>query len=80
MKQRENLRRVYDYRRLFFYRLDFFRQRSGKFLLINRDKKFIIPKGNTTLERGDTLLIFGERARLSEVEKNLSRRVIEDEK
>ncbi len=47
-------------------------------LLINRGKKFIIPKGNTTLERGDTLLIFGERAILSEIEENLSKRIIDE--
>ncbi|MBQ9404530.1 MAG: potassium/proton antiporter, partial [Synergistaceae bacterium] len=41
-------------------------------LLINRGSKFLIPKGGTVLESGDTLLLFGERAKLSEVEKNLS--------
>ena len=41
-------------------------------LLINRGSKFLIPKGGTVLESGDTLLLFGERDKLSEVEKNLS--------
>ncbi|MBQ8691721.1 MAG: potassium/proton antiporter, partial [Synergistaceae bacterium] len=40
-------------------------------LLINRGSKFLIPKGGTVLEKDDTLLIFGERAKLSEVEKQL---------
>ena len=44
-------------------------------LLINRGSKFLIPKGNTELNADDTLLIFGERAKLSEVEKNLNKRV-----
>ena len=44
-------------------------------LLINRGSKFLIPKGNTELNAGDTLLIFGERAKLSEVEENLNKRV-----
>ncbi len=47
-------------------------------LLINRGTKFIIPKGNTKLEAGDTLLIFGERALLSGVESKLLQ-VIEPE-
>ena len=42
-------------------------------LLINRDKKFLIPKGGTILQRDDTLLLFGEKAKLSEVEQNLNR-------
>ena len=41
-------------------------------LLINRGSKFLIPKGGTVLKSGDTLLLFGEKAKLSEVEKNLS--------
>ncbi|MBQ7732465.1 MAG: potassium/proton antiporter [Synergistaceae bacterium] len=41
-------------------------------LLINRGSTFLIPKGATVLESGDTLLLFGERDKLSEVEKNLS--------
>ncbi|MBR1603498.1 MAG: potassium/proton antiporter [Synergistaceae bacterium] len=43
-------------------------------LLINRGSKFLIPKGGTVLEKDDTLLIFGERAKLSEVEKQLMQR------
>ncbi|MBR1418365.1 MAG: cation:proton antiporter, partial [Synergistaceae bacterium] len=43
-------------------------------LLINRGSKFLIPKGGTVLEKDDTLLIFGERAKLSEVEKQLLQR------
>ena len=49
-------------------------------LLINRGNKFLIPKGGTVLERDDTLLLFGERAKLSEIEKFLSRRIEPDEK
>lgn len=41
-------------------------------LLINRGSRFLIPKGGTQLEAGDTLLIFGERARLSSVEQALT--------
>ncbi len=41
-------------------------------LLINRDNKFLIPKGATRLEPYDTLLIFGDKDKLSEVERNLS--------
>ncbi len=48
-------------------------------LLINRGTKFLIPKGGTVLERDDTLLLFGERAKLSDVEKNLARRVETEE-
>lgn len=47
-------------------------------LLINRGTKFLIPKGGTRLEKDDTLLIFGERAKLSDVERNLSQRKIDD--
>ena len=43
-------------------------------LLINRGSKFLIPKGRTVLERDDTLLLFGERAKLFDVEKNLLKR------
>ena len=43
-------------------------------LLINRGSKFLIPKGNTELNANDTLLIFGERALLSQVEENLNER------
>ncbi|MBQ6738523.1 MAG: potassium/proton antiporter [Synergistaceae bacterium] len=41
-------------------------------LLINRDSKFLIPKGDTVLMENDTLLLFGERAKLSEVEERLA--------
>lgn len=44
-------------------------------LLINRGDKYMIPKGGTVLEPDDTLLIFGDRAKLPDVEKNLARRV-----
>ena len=43
-------------------------------LLINRGSRFLIPKGGTQIEAGDTLLIFGERARLSSVEQALTER------
>ncbi len=43
-------------------------------LLINRGSKFLIPKGGTRLEANDTLLLFGERARLYEVERELAHR------
>ena len=46
-------------------------------LLINRGSKFLIPKGGTILLAEDTLLLFGERAKLDEVEKNLTRRIEE---
>lgn len=42
-------------------------------LLINRGSKILIPKGGTVLQRDDTLLLFGEKAKLSEVEQNLNR-------
>ncbi len=44
-------------------------------LLINRGDKYMIPKGGTVLESDDTLLLFGDRAKLPDVEKNLIRRV-----
>ncbi|MCR5347853.1 MAG: potassium/proton antiporter [Fretibacterium sp.] len=44
-------------------------------LLINRDSRFLIPKGWTSLKPGDTLLLFGERSLLSDVERELSRRI-----
>ena len=44
-------------------------------LLINRGDKYMIPKGGTVLESDDTLLLFGDRAKLSDVEKNLVRRI-----
>ncbi|MBQ6909913.1 MAG: potassium/proton antiporter, partial [Synergistaceae bacterium] len=40
-------------------------------LLINRGTKFLVPKGGTVLEADDTLLIFGDRAKLNEVAKQL---------
>ncbi|MBR1671653.1 MAG: potassium/proton antiporter [Fretibacterium sp.] len=43
-------------------------------LLINRGSRFLIPKGGTRLEPDDTLLLFGERARLSDVERGLAQR------
>jgi cell volume regulation protein A len=44
-------------------------------LLINRGSKFLIPKGGTILEEGDTLLLFGERDKLSLVERDFYHRV-----
>ncbi|MBR0221575.1 MAG: potassium/proton antiporter [Synergistaceae bacterium] len=41
-------------------------------LLINRGTKFLVPKGGTVLEADDTLLIFGDRAKLNEVAKQLT--------
>lgn len=43
-------------------------------LLINRGDKYMIPKGGTVLEAGDTLLLFGDRVKLSDVETNLMKR------
>ena len=40
-------------------------------LLINRGDKYLIPKGGTVLQRDDTLLLFGDRAKLSSVEQKL---------
>ena len=48
-------------------------------LLINRGSKFLIPKGGTIIQEDDTLLLFGERAKLTDVEKNLLRRVEQEE-
>ena len=48
-------------------------------LLINRGSKFLIPKGGTIIQEDDTLLLFGERAKLSDVEENLLRRVEHEE-
>ncbi len=47
-------------------------------LLINRGDKYLIPKGGTVLERDDTLLLFGDRAKLSDVERKLSERAEEN--
>ncbi|MBQ4429927.1 MAG: cation:proton antiporter, partial [Synergistaceae bacterium] len=44
-------------------------------LLINRGDKYMIPKGGTVLESDDTLLLFGDRAKLSGVEQSLIRRI-----
>ncbi|MBQ7168467.1 MAG: potassium/proton antiporter [Synergistaceae bacterium] len=41
-------------------------------LLINRGEKYLIPKGGTVLERDDTLLIFGDRAKLFDVAQKLT--------
>ena len=43
-------------------------------LLINRGSEFLVPKGGTVLQEDDTLLLFGEREKLSEVENDLSKR------
>ena len=43
-------------------------------LLINRGDKYLIPKGGTVLERDDTLLLFGDRAKLPDVARKLSER------
>lgn len=47
-------------------------------LLINRGDKYMIPKGGTVLERDDTLLLFGDRAKLSDVEMKLCERAEKD--
>ena len=47
-------------------------------LLINRETKFLIPKGNTKLQAGDTLLLFGEHEKLPEVIENLTKRLDQD--
>ena len=44
-------------------------------LLINRGARFLIPKGGTRIEAHDTLLLFGERERLAEVERGLTQRI-----
>ena len=43
-------------------------------LLINRGDKYMIPKGGTIFERDDTLLLFGDRAKLPDVVKKLCER------
>ncbi|MBR0034192.1 MAG: cation:proton antiporter, partial [Synergistaceae bacterium] len=43
-------------------------------LLINRGDKYLIPKGWTVLEENDTLLLFGDRAKLSGIEAALARK------
>ncbi len=48
-------------------------------LLINRGDKYLIPKGWTVLEQNDTLLLFGDRAKLSGVEAQLARKAVRDE-
>ncbi|MBQ7151856.1 MAG: potassium/proton antiporter [Synergistaceae bacterium] len=49
-------------------------------LLVNRGSKFLIPKGNTIIQRDDTLLLFGEREKLSKVEDQLNMSMDEAEK
>jgi cell volume regulation protein A len=44
-------------------------------LLIHRRGSFLIPRGHTGLESGDTLLIFGDKSRLQAVCLSLSHRV-----
>ena len=41
-------------------------------LLISRGDKYLIPKGGTVLEHDDTLLLFGDRAKLPGVIQKLS--------
>jgi Trk K+ transport system NAD-binding subunit len=41
-------------------------------LLINRGDKYLIPKGWTVLEKDDTLLLFGDRAKLTDIEARLA--------
>ncbi len=48
-------------------------------LLINRGDKYLIPKGWTVLEQNDTLLLFGDRAKLSGVEAQLARKAEREE-
>ncbi|MDR1731938.1 MAG: potassium/proton antiporter [Synergistaceae bacterium] len=43
-------------------------------LLIHRGESFLIPKGHTLLEAGDTLLIFGDKEKLQDVCRSLSGR------
>ena len=43
-------------------------------LLINRGDKYLIPKGGTVLEQDDTLLLFGDRAKLPDVAMKLCER------
>ncbi|MBQ4402670.1 MAG: potassium/proton antiporter, partial [Synergistaceae bacterium] len=43
-------------------------------LLINRGDKYLIPKGGTVLEQDDTLLLFGDRAKLTDVAMKLCER------
>lgn len=47
-------------------------------LLINRGEKYLIPKGWTVLEENDTLLLFGDRAKLSGVEAQLARKAVRE--
>ncbi len=47
-------------------------------LLINRGEKYLIPKGFTVIEKGDTLLLFGDRAKLPEVVRTLESRADEE--
>ena len=47
-------------------------------LLINRGDKYMIPKGGTVLEHDDTLLLFGDRAKLPGVVSRLTQRAEND--
>ncbi len=44
-------------------------------LMVHRGNRFLIPKGNTGLEPGDTLLIFGDSKKLHEVSVALTSRI-----
>ncbi|MDR3264367.1 MAG: cation:proton antiporter, partial [Synergistaceae bacterium] len=44
-------------------------------LLIHRGNSFLIPKGHTALEPGDTLLIFGDKKKLQDVSLSLAGRI-----
>ncbi|MDR3231065.1 MAG: potassium/proton antiporter [Synergistaceae bacterium] len=44
-------------------------------LLIHRGNSFLIPKGHTALEPGDTLLIFGDKRKLQDVCVSLAGRI-----
>ena len=52
---------------------------SVTILLVHRGNNFLIPKGNTELQSGDTLLLFGERKHLSDVEAGLALRTYQVE-
>ena len=54
------------------YELDF--PEKVTILLIHRGNGFLIPKGHTILEPGDTLLLFGDRVKLPDVCTMLTRR------
>jgi cell volume regulation protein A len=44
-------------------------------LLIHRGNGFLIPKGHTVLESGDTLLVFGDKRKLQDVCLSMTRRI-----